>query len=85
MIPVELTQDTIILSLVTIIAFILRVVFKQSKWVSIIIARILVGIGMKVLSVNTKWVKEHKYEIEKLTSDWHVLKGKLKNDRIGTG
>lgn len=87
-IPIEASHDAAISGLVLITSFVISVVFKQSKYISILIARVLVDIGIRALNFiisRHKNHKEHKEHMAKLLSDWHILKSRLKGDTIGIG
>jgi len=84
-IPTELTHDALLGSFVLIISLFVSIVFRQSRTVSIIIAKILVDFALKVLNIGSKWSEEHKKDIAQYTSDWHILKTKLKGGKIGKG
>jgi hypothetical protein len=84
-VPTELVNDAVISGVILVVGTFISIVFKQSKAVSLLMAKILVTIALKGLNAGNKWSKHHSDEIQRLESDWHILKTKLGGKALGHG
>lgn len=84
-IPTELTGSIEVGGAILVLSAFISIVFKQSATVSILVAKVLVALAMKVLNAGNKWSKQHNADIQRMESEWHLLKAKLKHELVGKG
>lgn len=81
----DIIADMIVLGGASAIGMVLKVALKPTEAEAKLLARILVGLGMIIMSLAKRWALNHKGDINSTINNMSVLKDKISKHKVSKG
>lgn len=81
----DIIADMVVLGGASVIGMVLKVAIKPTEAEAKIIARLLVGFGMIIMSLAKRWASVHKEDLNTVLSTIQDLKDKMLKHKVNGG
>jgi hypothetical protein len=81
----DIIADMIVLGGASAIGMVLKVALKPTEAEAKLLARILVGLGMIIMSLAKRWAINHKGDVSATIKDMGSLKDKISRHKVSKG
>ena len=81
----DIIADTLVLGGASVIGMFLKMTLKPNEAEAKLIARMLIGFGMILMSLTRRWAHEHKADMDAILKTMTTLRDKVDRTKIGKG